>query len=785
MCDQPDCAHSSVFDLASQDKDPSELVSTLTALEMQCEVDWETLNSSLEAANQAVLQTVASSFRDIRQRAKAYYDQTKRELKDWRGRLQRTVAADRPGSLFRVMIGDCRVAVAEAILERVQFLPADLKVDFEAVQRERETARILNFAEDQVWKGRADLAEQALEYAKELGCDSQAEYKSAAARLKRKVTLRRLGLLPDLASQEEVREAVEGLVEAGRKACTTGSFETAVKKLQLALAQLQCLDCPGFCLQLITALAQLHFQAGQWEETIAVCMQVQQAWSSLSGFEPCCVLYYLSRSHSYLGSQDLQFATEWTAHLAADSAESQCVLLLIKATQLLEAGNQAEAATGYEQALAMNLYLQPHSYLIACSRLALGAVYEKAGNTVQAGEQYVSARVLFSALYPQSIGLANCLVNMGGFYQNTLQRFEQAETLYVEAEQIYALRYPKSVNYAQCLLNLGTLCGRVQRDRDAEKWWLKTEAVCLESFPQSVQLASCLLNLGFLYQNTKNQPDKADDYSSRASALFAAHYPHSPEYAQCLKNRGLLSFQANQFEAAEQHWLQACKIWTEANPQALQLAHCRFNLGVLYQSRTDQRDLAKDQYVQAAEIYAEASVQSLDLANCYCGLARLEEALDRPLHAEEQYLKAQMILNQNFPVSEERAAMLLGLGWLYQNSLNRVDEAEQLFLAALEIYPLFPPAPDQAQCLINLGLIYDSRDRQDLAATHWLRSSYLCSAYFPLEAHFPNSVFNLGLVYQDKGEIELAALMFEKALVKYIAVEMENDSVTLLRDQYN
>ena len=599
-----------------------------------------------------------------------------------------------------------------------------------------------------------------------------------------KTSMKLPDLLPHMASQQEAKEAVEGFLEAGWKAYRAGSLDAAKLKRRMSKLHFLAATHPELWLQLTASLAQLCFEAGQWKDTISLCMDAESVWSSLPTFESFSVLYYLLQSHYYLGSsyEGLEMVTRMSEQVTIDSPRSQCVLLLIRSFQLFEKDNNAEAASCYEQALAMDVDLHPHAYLLACSHLYLGTIYKSTSRPELAEEQFNSARSLLSTQYPHSIGLAITLASLGWVNHNCLQRTIQAENLYAEAAQIYAARFPKSLQYAACLQNQGILYERLNRDREAEAAWLEAVEICAESFPTSIELPSCLLNLGWLYQHTKHQPEQAENYYAQASTLFTAHHSQSLDYAQCLLNWGLLDFDCNEFEAAEEHWLCASKICAETHPQELIMAHCKRNLGMLY--KKDQTDIAEEHYEQAIAIYEVKSPQSLDLANCYCALARLYEGQNRPTKAEELYLKAQIIVNQHFPQSEDRAMVLLALGWLYQNSLSRVDEAEQLFLEANNLFAAFPPSPDFAQCLVNLGIIYDSRERLDLAEKHWLQSAYLCSAYFPLSAHFPNSVYDLGLLYDSKKEHQQAALMFEKAFKRYNTAEQRHHCTILLRDQY-
>jgi hypothetical protein len=593
-------------------------------------------------------------------------------------------------------------------------------------------------------------------------------------------------LLPHMTSQQEIHEAVEGFLEAGWKAYRAGNFDEAVKKLKRRMSKLKFLaeTYTELWLQLTASLAQLCCEAGQWKDTISLCMDAKSVWISLPIFESFCVLYCLLQSHYYLGSsyEGLEIITQWTEQVKVHSPRSQCVLFLIKAFQLFEKENLTEAATCYEQALAVDVDLHPHVYLIACSRLYLGTIYESTSRPELANDQFNSARLLLSAQYPHSIGLAISLVSLGRVNHNCLQLPMQAENLYAEAAQMYAARFPKSLHYVECLANQGILYDSLNRDREAEAAWLKAVEICAESYPTSIEWPGCLLNLGWLYQHTKHQPKKAENYYAQASALFAAHHPLSLDYAQCLLNWGLLSFDRDEFEAAEQHWLCASQICADTDPQGLFMAHCKRNLGTIY--REDQPDIAEEHCEQAIAIYEMKSPQSLDLAKCYCALARLYEGKNSLTQAEELYLKAQIILKQHFPQSEDRALMLLALGWLYQNFLSRVDQAELLFLEAKDLFAAFPPSPDFAQCLVNLGLIYDSRNSLDLAEIEWLHSAYLCSAYFPLAAHFPNSLYDLGLLYQSKGEYQRADSMFEKAFKRYNTADQQLNCIILLRDQY-
>lgn len=511
-----------------------------TALwEARCERDWTEVQGKIESQEKAVLDRTRSSFLAIREKAQARYEELKRELSVHRSCFEKlkmsketdihaidTALCESEHPLWGIVLGDCATAVGNLLMERCNVLPFKGELPVGVKKRGKVLKEIETFAQDLTTKGQADIAAEAVKYAKEL------EVPDVVSKPTRKRKAHR-----DTTTEENAQAVAETLMKEGVGARTSGDYATALEKLQRGkelleqwglgsadlLLQLGLVfahyarredaerefrrgltlhPSVELSIELNNALAEVFFQAGMWKETIEVCMHTLNTWGeSAYLFELLRTLYFLANAHCWLGQnkQGLTLANHWTKKLSGDSERSRCAQLLISADMMYVKDREKQAAKLYEKGLALGEKVMSQSYLVACSKVYLGEIYLHMKKGDLAERQWSQAHDIFSTHYPRCMDFAYCLNHLGSFYDG-LKKVDLAETKYQSAYNIYSEDFPESEEFGNCLVNLGVLfVGKGKAER-AEELYLRACLLFSDHYPKSLSYANCLYNLAFLYQ---------------------------------------------------------------------------------------------------------------------------------------------------------------------------------------------------------------------------------------------------------------------------------------------
>lgn len=652
-----------------QKKLMQEEILRLAAIEMRLTSDLEDYERELRRSVEWVRAIVERSYLEAKLATEAHCNQIKRKLTQTRSNLRRLVE-DKGFTLsqedrtlyeeadFRMAQPDCRVAVAELLLRSWQLQPP--------------------------------LAGQK-------GKSARLDSTEAGSEEEWHIAKRLLQLLPLTATEEEIMTVIHVYLRKAEKAKELGNYEKALQKLKRgkALLKQKGLESPEMCLQLGVVLAyfgyhikaakklkhglelqmsenpdslvavrlgnclvELYIQAGQYSEAATGCEWILKTWGSSDyQVELLRTLYFLS---------SLQTTSQLQKELTDKEGDlcGSTLLLLIRAEQQRHHSLKS-AAQLYEAALATRQWTS--SYIIACSRHALGRIYQQLHKYDSAEEQLLEAEHIFATHYPRSYGYACCLVSAGELYVS-MKQLSKAEPLLAAALEKIAEEFPGTEGYGECVLNLGQLRYSQQRLTEAESNWLQAYAFFSAHFPQSLSYAKCLESLAHLYFNTE-QHEAAEECYTQASHLYSCKFPHSLDFAGCLNSLGSLYFDTQRSDMAEKVWLQAHSLLASF-PQAIETAKCCYNLGVLY---------------HASRMFASA---------------------------EELWRLAIDVLNANFPKSLLLANCLNSLGVMYK-SMKRWDQAEEAYREAYEVLSEgFPQTRDFAQCQFNLGVLYTSQGKE-------------------------------------------------------------------------
>lgn len=334
-------------------------------------------------------------------------------------------------------------------------------------------------------------------------------------------------------------------------------------------------------LQLSNAIAETHYQAGQWTETVAACERTLTVGEN-SGhiFELQCALYYLANAHFWLeDGQGIEVLQSWSPILTSNTPKSKCLTYLFTANRRRIEEKKEEAVRYYRNGLELAKQLLPSSYLTICSMLELASLSDSSNS-----ELYEQVKGLCEVHYPNSFYYARCLNCLGVVYSD-LDRNEPAEELFLQAKDLFQTHFPLSIEFAKNLCSLGTLYKDTNRAEAADQFFLHAKDIYQTQASQSVLLPRFLFKLGLLYYNDTNMRSAAEQHWVQARDIYQRQFPEDIDFARCLFQLGELYCETNRGEAAEQHWLQARDLLKASAPESLQYARCLYSLGLLYKTK--------------------------------------------------------------------------------------------------------------------------------------------------------------------------------------------------------
>lgn len=165
------------------------------------------------------------------------------------------------GSVLKVVLGDCTLAVTETIAGNFLLLPYAGKASI-GEQREGIAAQIAAIAFEKAAKGKFSMAEEAAKYASLLGaCNLEQNYKAAAMYQRQMQSDRLQQLLPDAIHEQLL---LEKCLKAGTQAKNIGNYRRELEKFLRSKALLEQLSAQSQ--HLSWQLGTVFSYFARWEE---------------------------------------------------------------------------------------------------------------------------------------------------------------------------------------------------------------------------------------------------------------------------------------------------------------------------------------------------------------------------------------------------------------------------------------------------------------------------------------------------------------------------------------
>ena len=300
----------------------------IAALEEKCAGDLQAALSCLQCSKVKVSAVVERSFQEMELLAQSRYAEIQRELDQLRVTFEKftrekqcqlsvadsAMCGDVPAaSLFRLVLGDCTLLVAETLMSRCFVLP-HRDSDRRGLFARSALVKLRAFAQEQAEKGNADVAASTEDYVKELGDqDFTSDFQQAEEKRKRKASRRLLTLLPRTVADADVQEMAEQYAKASAAAREAGNYDTALQKAQKGKAWAQQLgrESPVLCLEL--GLGRIHL--AEWQEADNVLRQGLGVETSNAADSELAVQLSNALAENYLQSgqcMEAKAMCEWT-----------------------------------------------------------------------------------------------------------------------------------------------------------------------------------------------------------------------------------------------------------------------------------------------------------------------------------------------------------------------------------------------------------------------------------------------------------------------------------------
>lgn len=529
---------------------------TVTALETKCECDLLEAQSHLLASSVAVFEVIMKSFQEQWEHTCDRYKEIMRSLKESRNHLERLVADKHfqlgssglglcesvpSSSLFRLVIGDCRLALVKVLLNHFVLLPIDEKAQFDISKRKAEVAKLKEVATRQAEEGSVDVAEAVINFSKEFDTSASGiDFKFTAAQLKAAIPKQLAALLSTYKRDPE--QVAEECKAAANEANKLGEFEAAVTELQegRTLLQQQALGSSNLFLQLSNCLAETYHQSARWQDMLTLCEDTLEVWTpDSSSTEGLLALFFLITAHYWLQHTKLRaIIADWPSKLTQRSPLDRCLMLQIRVIELMSLEKLEEAVEKNIQALQFCDQLAPNSYLLACSRITLARVYQDMCRLEQTEEQLLAAQRVLSVHFPHCYYTGLCLSFLGQLYRSR-GKLDLAEDKWLRARQLYSQHFPQSNQLVSCLNNLAFFNQNRNRLAEAEQQLIEALQILSIAFQQSLELGQCLASLAGLYKQMRHTK-KAEVHYRKACQHFSVYYSDTQDYAECLMELALL-----------------------------------------------------------------------------------------------------------------------------------------------------------------------------------------------------------------------------------------------------
>ena len=443
-----------------------------TCLRSRCEEEWSNAQTRLRANREEIMEIVRKTYEMVTTQGQKRYELVVKRTEETRNRLKRLIqerdfqlnpedmamCREVPtGSPFRLIIGDCRLHLVQALLSHFHFLSSDLPLP-----------TLDTLAGKQADLGHLDIAEEVSTYAAGHG-HRLSDYTEAANRLKEQTNTQLQHLLSNIETTANAIEKASECLKTGLGKVRTGEYNLAVEEMEKGrtLLKQHGLSNTELGLEICNSLAETHSQVGRYAESVSVCEEVLRSWGQHSHTcELWRSLFFLTDSFYFQKQASKAFALyeEWTGKLPTPSPLCESISLCTQANLLFVKGESEKAGRMFEDGLKKGLKL---TYLAGYCGSQLGQIYEICmKKSKEAEEQYLQSCRTFSLLCPSSLSACFSLNALGSLYSSTKQPTLAEQHLH-QSYLILSTRYPDTLTYGLCLYRLGLIYKASNRRQEA------------------------------------------------------------------------------------------------------------------------------------------------------------------------------------------------------------------------------------------------------------------------------------------------------------------------------
>lgn len=570
----------------------------ITKLDRKCAEELEVALNCLQCSKAKAGAVVERSFEEMELRVQSRFAEVKQVLEQLRVSLENLTVEKQcqlsladsalcgevpEGPMFRVVLGDCVLPVAELLMSSFYLLPIR-ESERTGLFARSSLGKLKAFAQEKMQEGNADVAKATEDYINEIGDeDFHLGFPQIEARRNYKKAKRLQSLLPGTATDAEVRQVTEAYAKASAEPREAGNYDIALQKAQRGRSWTQQLgrESPEICLelglglahlaqwseadavlrqgldlemisapdselakQLSNAIAETYLQAGQCVNAKTVCEWTLSTWE-LNGnqFEllrALCLLYCSVMGYNG-GESFCESIGQRSVQLVADSPRNECLLqFALICEQMVIDEDEGELKYLIEEALQKALDLLPNSYLT----LFLWHFYMIQSESYpdddeNSKKQLTKAYHICTVHYPRSFEFTFIL-----FLWEDLHDMEEehiAEQHLLQALQILTDYFPLpphplpedfeehfnehlvTIIRIECLKHLAKLYKRVERFQESEIHHLALYELLKAYRSGSSELANCVEDLGDLYREA-GRWEEAEQKSEEARALFESSY---------------------------------------------------------------------------------------------------------------------------------------------------------------------------------------------------------------------------------------------------------------------
>lgn len=350
--------------------------------------------------------------------------------------------------------------------------------------------------------------------------------------------------------------------------------------------------------------------------------------------------------------------------------------------------------------------------------------------------------------------------NLANVYKN-LGLYEEAENIMIDNIEYYKKLDDKSETYEIALQNLAVLYQKWGLHYWAAMYYFRASDVRLIIAGENDTYFKSYINNATYYFEEAAKQFKADgdfEYAEKSynyNTVIFRERKNNKEYARFLNLRGVMELELKKYSNAEISFFTAVQIFKkEFDSTHLAVGMVYNNIGMLY-FNLNQFDYAEQYCVEGYRIRLKRlKPNDEDIAESCTNIGLIYTFTQQFTKAEEYYLKAKTIYENGIGTNNNAYTILLNnLGLLYWKQ-NKFSDAEKYYLASLQLREKRngKQHPGYARTLNNLGAVYLGWNKPAQAKIYFEEAVALSEKKFGPN-HYRNITYlnNLALCYNDLG----------------------------------